>query len=596
MGSSRQRLRRFLEMHVWQRLVLTGDASRVIRDFGCVVRGVFDLCRLSRKLGAKHAKSMSLETVVKANCPQEMHLSKAGADVRTSNWENWPLSEEQVLYASRDAALGLMAFMFKFDMSLIGMPDLPEAAIDALVDLASIDAKAASHTPRGESESNHASFFQHMRNKNVKPPNLGKKEHPKGAKDALLNVCIVVSGALDSFDRSDMEKYVQEHGGKVSKSVTAKVTHLVTDHGEAGPSKLAKCKELGIQAVSEDVILQMVTKTSDSVPVGASSPVSAKDSTKQQCRQGKQVADADGSPIAAQGKEAKATDATKATADAAEPVAKKPRTTKRALAKEAVADAELALNAAPAAKVALAAKVARAAKAVAKKVRATRGSKKALSAKLAHIVAESSAEVCSPPDLKNSTGGAVADISTPVRRRMRSKSAEGSGEVKSKDVTKLSTEKPQAPSGLKKRKAKEMMQPSKAALAEDGIVKAFVDAPGLGAKKGKQNSKADVVLGQTPPKKAPEEAQASEAELFPTPPKTAPTKIPKKAQASQAGAVELDGATLSKADSVSMRSELANLAGRPELQGKGLSAASLLAALEKTNGLVNSAKRLLLGM
>mmetsp|Transcript_46579 Transcript_46579/g.72559 ORF Transcript_46579/g.72559 Transcript_46579/m.72559 type:complete len:887 (+) Transcript_46579:53-2713(+) len=288
---------------------LAGDATRVIRDFGCPVRGVYDLCRLNRKPGAKIRKSISLEAVVKANCPQEMHVSKAGADVRTSNWENWPLSEEQVLYASRDAALGLLAFMFKFDMSPAGSAGLTKAAADALVDLDSVTEPADTQKGSAEDVDNaekkdHSNFFQHMRNSNVKPPNLGKKEHPKGAADALAKVCIVVSGTLDSFERSDMEKYVLEHGGKVSKSVTKNVTHLVTDHGEAGPSKLKKCKEFGIPVVSEDVILRMVggesfspiinkespevTKTVDEkVGESATSSVSVKSDTKKRVRQSK---------------------------------------------------------------------------------------------------------------------------------------------------------------------------------------------------------------------------------------------------------------------------------------------------------------------
>jgi len=103
-----------------------------------------------------------------------------------------------------------------------------------------------------------ANFFQCMRNKSISPPNIGIKEHPKGAKDVLSNVVVIVSGILDSFERKDFEKYVLDHGGKLSKAVTAKVTHLVNDHGEAGPAKQAKCKEFGIPMVSEDVILKMV--------------------------------------------------------------------------------------------------------------------------------------------------------------------------------------------------------------------------------------------------------------------------------------------------------------------------------------------------
>jgi len=103
-----------------------------------------------------------------------------------------------------------------------------------------------------------ANFFQCMRNRTISPPNIGVKEHPKGGNDALSKVVVIVSGILDSFERKDFEQYVLDHGGKVSKGVTSKVTHLVNDHGEAGPAKQAKCKEFGIPMVSEDVILNMV--------------------------------------------------------------------------------------------------------------------------------------------------------------------------------------------------------------------------------------------------------------------------------------------------------------------------------------------------
>merc|ERR1712032_967319 len=82
----------------------------------------------------------------------------------------------------------------------------------------------------------------------------------------------------------------------------------------------------------------------------------------------------------------------------------------------------------------------------------------------------------------------------------------------------------------------------------------------------------------------------ADAEVGSTPPKKA------RAPAPAAGEVILDGKILEKAEKLSMRSALTNLASRVELQGKGLSAGSLLTALVKTNGLVNSAKRVLLGL
>lgn len=282
-----------------------GDASRLVRDFGCPVRGLYDLSNLNKKPKQKVRKSVSLEDLVRTHCPEDMHIAKAEAaldkGVRTGNWESWPLSAEQIAYAADDAALGVMAFMHRFGLSGSDR-QLSKDALEALVELEEVnsdtlakkndatskkrsaseaessstgakESKAAlskketgstgevESTPTGakKPKADHQHFFMAMRNSVVKAPNIGKKDHPQGPKNALAGVCIVVSGVLDSFERADMEQYVKDHGGNVSKSVTSKVTHLVTDHGEAGPSKLAKCKELGIPSVSEDVILKMVS-------------------------------------------------------------------------------------------------------------------------------------------------------------------------------------------------------------------------------------------------------------------------------------------------------------------------------------------------
>lgn len=383
---------------------VVGDARRLVRDFGCTVRGLYDLSSMDAG-----KKAVSLEDMVKAHCPSDLHITKASAigekGVRTSNWETWPLSAQQIDYCARDAALSVLAFVHRFCM--VGENSLSESAREVLVNLkhaeveetadvpmasedaapegnavpkakAKLEAKgkakakakskavdketaggveetkgqeisateatpspkkrkvegevktakktktenpyakggsknqagrqdakkeddakgvstnqAAQDEAKGRSknqaarekekqddvddqaagdakdgdgkkqkrvltEEQKAHFFQCMRNKAISPPNIGVKEHPKGAKDALSKVVVIVSGILDSFERKDFEQYVRDHGGKVSSSVTAKVTHLVNDHGEAGPSKQAKCKEFGIPMVSEDVILKMV--------------------------------------------------------------------------------------------------------------------------------------------------------------------------------------------------------------------------------------------------------------------------------------------------------------------------------------------------
>jgi len=306
-----------------------------------------------------------------------------------------------------------------------------------------------------------------------------------------------------------------------------------------------------------------VAKTGDPIIVETSSSVGAKANTKKQAPKSNHSIAADESSTATKGKKAKPTDPVTATVDAAELVAK----TKQAHPNEVV-EPELVPD------VALA-------KAIAGNIRAPRGSKK----KAEEASTAIQDKKAKPTDAVNATVDAAEPlaekkqaspkqiveaelvpevaIATPMRKRKK-KFADESAEVKDKDVSELAANKSQKAKAAKKQMPNEIAQPASAALAQEGSAKTSVGAA-------------------TPTK--------MDAEVGPTPPK----KVRKKAQASEAGAVEIDGETLSKAKGLSMQGELMNLAGRPEMQGKGFSASSLLAALEKTNGLVNPAKHLLLG-
>ena len=74
---------------------------------------------------------------------------------------------------------------------------------------------------------------------------------------------MIISGVLDSFSREEMTTYITQHGGRVVKSVSRKVTVLLNDHGEVGLSKKAKCEALGIQIASEDFVLDKVLLASN---------------------------------------------------------------------------------------------------------------------------------------------------------------------------------------------------------------------------------------------------------------------------------------------------------------------------------------------
>ncbi len=69
-------------------------------------------------------------------------------------------------------------------------------------------------------------------------------------KNIFLNLKVVATGTLEKFKRDDIQKIVEENGGKLSSSVSKKTNFVVA--GEAAGSKLDKANQLGVKVISED--------------------------------------------------------------------------------------------------------------------------------------------------------------------------------------------------------------------------------------------------------------------------------------------------------------------------------------------------------
>ena len=69
----------------------------------------------------------------------------------------------------------------------------------------------------------------------------------------------VITGAVSHFPNRDAVKdYIEERGGKVAGSVSAKTDYLINNDTASGSSKNKKAKELGIPIISEDDFLALV--------------------------------------------------------------------------------------------------------------------------------------------------------------------------------------------------------------------------------------------------------------------------------------------------------------------------------------------------
>jgi len=78
------------------------------------------------------------------------------------------------------------------------------------------------------------------------------------ATEKLVGKTFVVSGVFEKFSRDDLKKAIEDNGGKVGSSISAK-TDFVVAGDNMGPAKLEKANQLKIPIISEDDFIQMIS-------------------------------------------------------------------------------------------------------------------------------------------------------------------------------------------------------------------------------------------------------------------------------------------------------------------------------------------------
>ena len=80
------------------------------------------------------------------------------------------------------------------------------------------------------------------------------------ATTVLSGKTFVVSGVFEQFSRDDLKKSIEDNGGKVGSSISAK-TDFVVAGVNMGPAKLEKAIKLNIPVISENVFIKMLNES-----------------------------------------------------------------------------------------------------------------------------------------------------------------------------------------------------------------------------------------------------------------------------------------------------------------------------------------------
>ncbi|SFE93718.1 NAD-dependent DNA ligase LigA [Flavobacterium xueshanense] len=80
------------------------------------------------------------------------------------------------------------------------------------------------------------------------------------ATDKLSGKTFVVSGVFEKFSRDDLKKAIEDNGGKVGSSISAKTDYVIAGDN-MGPAKLDKANKLNVSIISEDDFINLINKT-----------------------------------------------------------------------------------------------------------------------------------------------------------------------------------------------------------------------------------------------------------------------------------------------------------------------------------------------
>jgi len=75
--------------------------------------------------------------------------------------------------------------------------------------------------------------------------------------DKLTGKTFVISGVFEKHSREELKLLIEENGGKILSSISAKLDFLVAGDN-MGPSKLEKATKLNITMIGEEDLLEMV--------------------------------------------------------------------------------------------------------------------------------------------------------------------------------------------------------------------------------------------------------------------------------------------------------------------------------------------------
>jgi len=77
------------------------------------------------------------------------------------------------------------------------------------------------------------------------------------ASETLSGKTFIISGVFEKYSRDELKDIIEQNGGKIVSSISAKLNYLVAGDN-MGPAKLEKAQKLNVPIISDEELLKMI--------------------------------------------------------------------------------------------------------------------------------------------------------------------------------------------------------------------------------------------------------------------------------------------------------------------------------------------------
>jgi DNA ligase (NAD+) len=194
--------------------------------------------------------TLTNETLIKL----ERFAAKSAENLLTSIDESKNIPFDRVLFAIGIRFVGETVAK-KLASHFRSMQRISRASLEELIEVGEIGEVIAGSVIRYFENEANRTVISRLVQSGVQMELAGDALQPKTLK--LKNINFVISGVFEKHSREELQKMIEENGGKNLGSVSSKTNFIVAGEG-MGPSKKDKAVKLGIPIISEDQFLEML--------------------------------------------------------------------------------------------------------------------------------------------------------------------------------------------------------------------------------------------------------------------------------------------------------------------------------------------------